>query len=114
VHYIPAADFKVGHPTEVLGFLGGDFPILHKVDQHILEYAAGLGFRTAALEHTRLRLGEGYAGRAASEQRVLHIPDFNQEKTSFLRSHHFESENFVTYYGVPLIAKGKNVLNVAS
>ena len=36
-----------------------------------LEYAAGLGFLTNALSHTKLRLGEGYAGIAAFEQRVI-------------------------------------------
>ncbi|MBA4380494.1 MAG: hypothetical protein C0393_07465, partial [Anaerolinea sp.] len=49
-----------------------------------LTYAAGRGFRTNALQHTRLRLGEGYAGRAALERQLIHIPDLRGRKTDFL------------------------------
>jgi PAS domain S-box-containing protein len=40
-----------------------------------LEYAAGRGFRGGKIEATRMRLGEGYAGRAALERRVLEVRD---------------------------------------
>jgi PAS domain S-box-containing protein/putative nucleotidyltransferase with HDIG domain len=72
-----------------------------------LTYAAGRGFRTDALQHTRLRLGEGFAGRAALERQFIHIPDLRGRKTDFLRSPYFLAEGFVAYYVVPLIAKGK-------
>lgn len=36
-----------------------------------LEYAAGRGFRSETIMRTRLRLGEGYAGRAALERRTI-------------------------------------------
>jgi len=79
-----------------------------------LEYAAGRGFRTDALKNTRLRLGEGYAGRAALERKLVHIPDLRGRKTDFLRSPFFSTEGFVAYYGMPLIAKGqvKGVLEI--
>jgi putative nucleotidyltransferase with HDIG domain len=79
-----------------------------------LEYAAGRGFRSEALQRTHLRLGEGYAGRAALERKLVHIPDLRGRKTDFLRSPYFSAEGFVAYYGVPLIAKGqvKGVLEV--
>ena len=79
-----------------------------------LEYAAGRGFRSEALQRTHLRLGEGYAGRAALERKLVHIPDLHGRKTDFLRSPYFSAEGFVAYYGVPLIAKGqvKGVLEV--
>jgi putative nucleotidyltransferase with HDIG domain len=79
-----------------------------------VEYAAGRGFRTEALQRTHLRLGEGYAGRAALERKLVHIPDLRGRKTDFLRSPYFSAEGFVAYYGVPLIAKGqvKGVLEV--
>ena len=72
-----------------------------------LEYAAGLGFRTNALSHTKLGLGEGYAGIAALEQRVVHKLNLSNQATDFLRSPSFGQEGFVSYYGIPLIAKGK-------
>jgi HD-GYP domain-containing protein (c-di-GMP phosphodiesterase class II) len=72
-----------------------------------LEYAAGLGFRTSALSHTKLSLGEGYAGIAALEQRVIHKVNLSNQATDFLRSPSFGQEGFVSYYGIPLIAKGQ-------
>ncbi len=79
-----------------------------------LEYAAGRGFRTDSLKYTQLRLGEGYAGRAALERKLVHLPDLRVRKTDFLRSPFFSTEGFVAYYGMPLIAKGqvKGVLEI--
>ena len=79
-----------------------------------LEYATGRGFRTEALQHTRLPLGEGYAGRAALARQMVHIPNLRGRKTDFLRSPTFSQEGFVSYFGVPLMAKGeiKGVLEV--
>ena len=79
-----------------------------------LEYAAGRGFRTAALQHTNLRIGEGFAGRAALERRTIHIPDLFQSENGFTRSPQLKNEEFVSYFGVPLIAKGdiKGVLEI--
>jgi GAF domain-containing protein len=76
-------------------------------DTKKLEFAAGLGFRTNALRHTKLGLGEGYAGIAALEQRVIQKVNLLQHETDFLRSPSFGQEEFVSYYGVPLIAKGQ-------
>jgi putative nucleotidyltransferase with HDIG domain len=88
--------------------------LLLNLHTQTLEFAAGHGFRTDALQHTLLRLGEGYAGRAALERQFIHIPDLRRRKTDFLRSQYFSAEGFVTYYVVPLIAKGelKGVLEV--
>lgn len=73
----------------------------------ILEYAGGRGLRTSALQHTHLRMGEGYAGRAALERRIVFIPDLPAQKTDFIQSPWFASENFIAYFGVPLLAKGQ-------
>jgi PAS domain S-box-containing protein len=72
-----------------------------------LEYAAGSGFHTDALQHTRLRLGEGHAGMAALDQRVIHIPDLRSRKTDFLQLQHFTAEHFISYFAVPLVTKGQ-------
>ncbi len=52
-------------------------------------------------------LAEGYAGIAALEQRVIQKLDLISDGTDFLRSPLFGQEFFVTYFGVPLIAKGQ-------
>lgn len=73
----------------------------------ILEFAAGRGFRTNTLQCTRLQLGEGYAGLAALERRIIKVANLKKRKTDFLRSPTFFKEDFVLYFGVPLIAKGE-------
>lgn len=79
-----------------------------------LEYAAGQGFRTDALVNTWLQVGAEYAGRAALEGKLVHIPDLRERKNDFLRSPAFSREGFVAYYGMPLIVKGqvKGVLEI--
>lgn len=76
-----------------------------------LEFAAERGFRTNALQYTRLRLGEGYAGKAALHHKVIYVEDLREHKTDFLRSPLFSSEGFITYHAVPLVVK-ENVLGV--
>jgi putative nucleotidyltransferase with HDIG domain len=65
------------------------------------------GFRTSALLHTRLQLGEGHAGRAAKLRRPLIIADLRAEPGQFDRAPYLEAEQFVAYAAVPLIAKGE-------
>jgi len=56
--------------------------LLWNADIKRLEYAAGLGFLTNSLSHTKLRLGEGYAGIAALEQRVVHKINLSNRDTT--------------------------------
>ena len=74
---------------------------------NLLEFVSGKGFYSHALQHTRLRLGESYAGKVALERRLTYIPDLRNDKSEFERSPYFSTERFVSYYGVPLIAKGQ-------
>ncbi len=80
----------------------------------LLEYSAGRGFRTQALQHTSLRVGEGNAGRAALERHILIIPDLVEAENGLRRSPLFVREEFVTYVAMPLIVKGlvKGVLEI--
>lgn len=72
-----------------------------------LEYAAMHGFRNAHVMHSRLRLGEGIAGQAALEHRSIGIPNLLAPDSGFLRAPLLEGEGFVSYYAVPLVAKGR-------
>jgi len=74
---------------------------------HLLNFAAGRGFRTNALEATALHLGEGYAGRSALEKKIVQVPNLDPKKTDFLRSPNFGKEDFKSYYCVPLLSKGE-------
>ncbi len=71
-----------------------------------LNYAAGRGFLTDALQHTTLRIGEGFAGRAAQDRTVIQIKDLTTSGGDFSRSPHLQEEAFVSYFAVPLVSKG--------
>ena len=72
-----------------------------------LDYALGRGFRTQALQHSRIRLGESYAGRAALEQKLLRVDDLAEEPSGFTRSPALMSEGFHAYFAAPLVARGQ-------
>ncbi|MBI1783643.1 GAF domain-containing protein [Candidatus Sumerlaeota bacterium] len=74
---------------------------------HMLDYCDGRGFRTNALRHTRLRVGSGYAGLAALNRKTVKVADLRRSSGEFVRSHHLLRENFVSYFAVPLVAKGE-------
>ena len=94
------------HVIVQLGIDAADI-LLYNPASRMLEYVAGSGFRTKAVERARQAMGEGYAGRAAQEQITVHIPDLAKEQDSILVKMLVAGEDFVSYCGVPLIAKGQ-------
>lgn len=102
--------------AQIAAQLGVDADAILLLDKHkqILEYTAGRGFQTESLQHTRLQLGDSYAGRAALGRQIVHISDLQGRKTDFLRSPTFSQEGFVCYFGIPLIVKDevKGVLEI--
>jgi PAS domain S-box-containing protein/putative nucleotidyltransferase with HDIG domain len=87
--------------------------LLYNPQLLILEYAAGRGFHSQNYERSRLHLGEGIAGRAALERRMIQI-DHILDSPDFVRSELLRSEGFTAYAVVPFVAKGqlKGVLEV--
>jgi len=79
-----------------------------------LNYAAGIGFHTNALQSTHLMLGQSYAGMAGLNKQIVHVNNMRTAKSDFLRSPYFRTEGFEEYYGVPLVAKDqlKGVLEI--
>ncbi len=79
-----------------------------------LRFAINRGFRSRALQSVNLRLGEGHAGRAALERRVVSVPNLAVEMSEFSRSAKLPGEGFKGYVAIPLVAKGqiKGVLEV--
>ncbi|HJS18679.1 MAG TPA: HD domain-containing phosphohydrolase [Anaerolineales bacterium] len=94
---------------QVAGLLGIDAAsvLLLNPKTTMLEFVSGKGFRSNILRHTRLKLGEGCAGRVAQERRLINVLDLQNNRMEFTRSPLFAGEGFITYYGVPLIAKGR-------
>ena len=81
---------------------------------HTLDYAAGIGFRTRSIESSHVKLGHGYAGRAAQERRTISGPDLNRTHETFSRSSLLVHEEFLAHYATPLVVKGqvKGVLEI--
>lgn len=101
--------------NHVLAQLKVDAASVHLQNPHTrnLEYAAGKGFNTTAIRHLSMRIGEGGAGKAGLERKIIHVSDMETE-THFLRAEMLKSERFVEYISVPLLAKGdlKGVLEI--
>lgn len=72
---------------------------------NLLTFAYGYGFRSRAIENSELRLGDGRAGRAALEQRIVEVPELMQDAER-MRASPLEGEDFISYIGTPLISKG--------
>jgi putative nucleotidyltransferase with HDIG domain len=71
----------------------------------MLEFAAGKGFRTKEVRSTRLRVGEGLAGKVALERMVLHVSNLLNNENVLRKD--LLDEGFVSYQAAPLIAKGQ-------
>ena len=92
--------------TDQLDVDAADVLLMDEENQQLF-FVAGRGFRTDALKYTKLNIGEGLAGRAAEIMDVVYINDLSEEKTLLQQSPLLEGEDFVAYYGAPLISKGK-------
>ncbi|MCX7591927.1 MAG: PAS domain S-box protein [Kiritimatiellae bacterium] len=90
--------------------------LLFNPHESLLTPAAARGFRSRNYQRVEIRLGEGHAGRAALERHPVHVPDIRACEPPFVQLRHLEGEDFVSYYAVPLVAKGalKGVLEVFS
>ncbi|MEW5938432.1 MAG: HD domain-containing phosphohydrolase, partial [Chloroflexota bacterium] len=80
--------------------------LLLKPSSLTLEYAAGRGFRSRVYRESAVRLGEGLAGRAALDQKIVGHQDITASK-DFLRMDLMAEEGLTCYYAAPLIAKGQ-------
>ncbi len=92
--------------TEELGVDAADV-LLYDQENQQLFFVAGRGFQTDALRYTKLDLGQGLAGKAAETLKVIHIKDLRTESTSLRKAPLLPNEDFIAYFGVPLISKGK-------
>lgn len=94
---------------QVISQLNADAAAVLLLNPHsqILSYAAGHGFRSKAIEHRRLRLGEGYAGRTVLDRRAIGVHNFSPTDPDIVCMALPHGEDFVCYHAAPLIAKGQ-------
>jgi PAS domain S-box-containing protein/putative nucleotidyltransferase with HDIG domain len=99
-------DILLDQVTRHLNVDSADVLLFNPASQ-TLEFVAGRGFRTTALQHSNLRLGEGYAGQSALERQIIRISNLSASLGEFKRAPQITDEGFTEYLGVPLIAKGQ-------
>jgi HD-GYP domain-containing protein (c-di-GMP phosphodiesterase class II) len=87
--------------------------LLDETSQH-LEYAASKGFNSPTFRFTRLRLGEGIAGRAAQQRSIIRIKDLSTDPQTLTFAPSLAREGFASYFAAPLITQGqvKGVLEI--
>lgn len=75
-------------------------------EEQMLNFAAGLGFRTRRIEQAHVKFGDDLAGQAAKERAIVEVANLsNAKRLSW--SDLVEAEGFEGYYAAPLIAKGR-------
>jgi putative nucleotidyltransferase with HDIG domain len=94
---------------QITGQLAVDAAVILLMDEsrQQLEYGASRGFQTPTLRYTRLRVGEGIAGRAAQQTKIVHIHDLQIDPQTLVSAPSLAQEGFVSYYAAPLIAQGR-------
>ena len=94
--------------NEVTTLLNLDAAAILRFDHKtgFIEYSAGRGFLFEKVPRLELSRGEGYAGRAVKEQKVIEITDLKKVEKDPVQGPLLEEESFVTYYAIPLITKG--------
>jgi PAS domain S-box-containing protein len=88
--------------------------LLFDADNRILEHAAARGFHSTAISNSRVKIGEGPAGRVALSRERIYIPNLQENETGYLKERLLSNDSFIAYHAVPLIAKGqlKGVLEI--
>lgn len=78
-----------------------------------LYHGASTGFRTESIMDITMNMREGLGGQVARTRRILQIPELAKEPDN-KRSSLFSAEGFVSYFGLPLFARGqvKGVLEI--
>jgi len=80
--------------------------LLLEPETQVLEYAAGRGFRSRDFQQVKQRVGEGRAGQAALERRII-ASNMRDIRAPSKRTGLLGGDAFDSYYAVPLIAKGE-------
>lgn len=73
------------------------------------EFFAGRGFNTSKINNNSIRKGRSLDKKVAKERKVVHVTGLTDQEVSLDFTAMWETEGFLTYFGVPLIAKGEVV-----
>ena len=87
---------------------------LYQSDEHRLDFGEGRGFLHTDSSHQSIQDRVGLLWQAARERALVNIPNLPKRTQTYVRRELIEEEGFITYFGIPLIAKGeiKGVLEI--
>ncbi|MBI3158204.1 MAG: HD domain-containing protein [Chloroflexi bacterium] len=93
---------------QVLQSLGADAAMILLFDPHslMLKRLRSRGFRSPAAGDHGIKIGDGLAGQAALERRLMAAGDLARSE-DFTRPAMREREGFQSYFGAPLLSKGR-------
>jgi putative nucleotidyltransferase with HDIG domain len=77
------------------------------VHSQSLAYLSGRGIQSPAVTQNPIQLGQGFAGTAALQRRVIRVPQFAAQGGDYARSLRESGESFASYFVAPLLSKGK-------
>jgi PAS domain S-box-containing protein len=86
------------HAAEILAF---------NAPTQTFKFSCERGFRNHNLQHMQIKFGAGYAWSLVTERQMIIIPNIQAEADGLQRSPDLSGEQFVTYIGIPLLAKGQ-------
>ncbi len=81
--------------------------LLYNPVSNMLETSVFQGFHTPAMKKVSLRIGQGLAGQIATNWQRIFVPDLTVYRGKDKRASTFSGEDFVSYCGLPLWAKGQ-------
>ncbi|MBN2085964.1 MAG: PAS domain S-box protein [Anaerolineales bacterium] len=89
--------------------LGVDAAAIRLLNPHSqsLTYLSGRGIQSPAIMQASLPLGQGYAGTAALEHRVVSVALWKEEENAYARLLRESDDRFAAYFVTPLLAKGR-------
>lgn len=88
--------------------------LLYVPETQSLQYGASKGFRDLRVESTIIKMGEGVAGKAAQQMRMIYAHNLEEVESDFFTNSWLQGEDFVAYYALPVIINEqlKGVLEV--
>ena len=81
--------------------------LIYNKEKQELSYAAGQGLDDTMLRDKKLQIGEGLAGQAAKEKRIIYVHDLRTDLRAYPLKPLVEREGFVSYFAVPLVTQNE-------
>lgn len=95
--------------TQVVKGLEVDIAVIYLFEEEskTLTYTSNVGFNTHGNPDIPIGLGQGYVGKVAERKAPIFVPEIDYTSDGKAYPYSFAAEGVTSYYGFPLISKGK-------